>query len=185
MATYIMTRSRKRFDLETVNVQAVDLDDIAYALAHINRYTGHVGTYCVLEHSIHVTECALDLAAGQVGAQEAARESICHDMAEAYTGDVSTPVKRLLGERFLELESRVDRAIRAKFKLATPSAYSRQVMHKADRMVTHAEALHFLGHEAQDWAVNPWSGFRPFGRWRRYKRVDEFLDLCKSLGVHA
>jgi hypothetical protein len=40
---------------------------------------------------------------------------LLHDASEAYLGDVSTPLKRLIGPVYAELESRFMRAIASKF----------------------------------------------------------------------
>ncbi|BDM66243.1 hypothetical protein NFHSH190041_36950 (plasmid) [Shewanella sp. NFH-SH190041] len=64
-----------------------DIESIAQALAYINRYNGHVGNYSVAQHCVLVSEQlppALKLA------------GLLHDAAEAYIGDISAPLKRLL-----------------------------------------------------------------------------------------
>ncbi len=76
---------RKFFPLKPV---AADLDiiDIAHALSHICRYTGHAQRfYSVAEHSIHVSKRLpkrLQLA------------GLLHDASEAYLSDIASPVKR-------------------------------------------------------------------------------------------
>jgi uncharacterized protein len=64
----------------------VCIEDIAYALAHINRFTGHAGTYSVAEHSIRVSY-ACD--------PEDALAGLLHDASEAYVGDLASPIKHL------------------------------------------------------------------------------------------
>lgn len=66
-----------------------DIEVIARALAHINRFTGHGGTYSVAQHCV--------LMAGQVPAH-LAFAALRHDAPEAYIGDVSAPLKAHLPE---------------------------------------------------------------------------------------
>ena len=70
------------------------IEEIAHALAQINRYTGHAARpYSVAEHSLLV--CDLVQAAGfDCHAQMAA---LLHDAHEAFCGDAATPVKQVLG----------------------------------------------------------------------------------------
>ena len=54
-------------------------------------------------------------------------EALMHDAAEAYTGDVGTPMKVALGPVFREIEHRIERVIRAKYGL--PEKLSPEVKH--------------------------------------------------------
>jgi hypothetical protein len=84
-------------DLENPKIEQIDIRDIAHALAQINRFTGHTRTpYSVAEH------CVLG---SEIIRGEFALEFLLHDAAEAYLGDVSGPLKRLMGGRYGEFES--------------------------------------------------------------------------------
>lgn len=195
MATnnYLVTHSGIRFDLLNPTVEQVDLEDILFALSNLNRYTGHVGTYSVLEHTIHVAHCVQELfheinPSWYWTTQIATQEALIHDMAEAYTGDISTPMKQLLGPAFCEVEARINQVIRQKFDLPEISeipGHAYGIMQQADEMVTHAEALHFLGKDQADWATKPWPRFRPFGPRYYYQRkpVSAF-SYQKSMFMH-
>lgn len=66
-----------------------DIEVIARALAHINRFTGHGGTYSVAQH------CVLMSARVE---RHLAFSALMHDAPEAYIGDVSAPLKAYLPE---------------------------------------------------------------------------------------
>lgn len=73
-----------------------DIEDIAFHLSNLCRYTGAVNFYSVAEHCVMVSW----LAANPL-------EGLLHDGLEAYINDLSSPLKRrpeLAGYRKLEAE---------------------------------------------------------------------------------
>lgn len=167
---YMMTRSGRRFYFDNPDPSSIDLADIDFALRHLNRFTGHVGTYNVAVHSVNVLRCALEL-----GADDAtARAALMHDAHEAFVGDVSSPLKLAIGPAFDEIDRRAAAAVAARFGLGGAP----DLVHKADRMVTHAEALCFMGDAAKVWAVDPWTNFRPDGLYRY-----AFSNACEERGI--
>lgn len=85
--TWIQTAAGRAFDLLTPEPEAVDFDEIALALAHINRFTGHAGAYSVAQHCAHGCDYLLDR-----GERAAALTFLLHDAHEAYLGDIASPV---------------------------------------------------------------------------------------------
>ena len=92
-------------DLANPDPAAISLHDVAYHLAGINRWTG-ASRITVAEHSIEVARrCPSDRAAW----------GLLHDASEAYLGDVSHHLKRLIGPTYRALETAWDRAIATRF----------------------------------------------------------------------
>lgn len=90
---WILTRSGKRVNLEHPRAEDVCLEDITYALARLNRFTGHADpSWSVGQHSLLCAE----LARLQGGSLELQRSCLIHDFPEAYLGDVSSPLKRCI-----------------------------------------------------------------------------------------
>jgi hypothetical protein len=86
--TWILTATGGRFDLLDPRIEDVKLWDMALATAGIRRFTGHVGgNYTVNTHTRNIV-AALPWAYKGWG--------YVHDLAEAYTGDASTPLKRVM-----------------------------------------------------------------------------------------
>ena len=108
----MMTRSGKWVSFAQPDISTINIDDIAYALSHINRYTGHAGSYSVAEHCCH----CYDVARRAGEAAEICFTVLMHDAAEAYIGDVSRPLKNLL-PAFRVIEQKLENAIAEKFDI--------------------------------------------------------------------
>lgn len=82
-----------------------DISEIAQLLSKVIRFNGF-GTD-VVTHSFYVAEVLLYL----TGNPHIALLGLLHDAHEAYTGDISSPVKHILGKKLEDLERMVQRAI--------------------------------------------------------------------------
>ena len=90
---WILTHTGKRVNLQNPRAEDVCLEDITYALARLNRFTGHADpSWSVGQHSLFCAE----LARLQGGSLELQRSCLIHDFAEAYLGDVSSPLKKCI-----------------------------------------------------------------------------------------
>lgn len=95
--------SGKRFYPLDPRPEDVTLFDIAQSLATISRYNGHCGFYSVAEHSVLVSRMV---------PPEDALHGLLHDASEAYTGDLTRPMKRnLKGSSFFEIEEQISKLI--------------------------------------------------------------------------
>jgi hypothetical protein len=106
----IMLHSGRLLDLAHPESCEIDVDDIAHGLAHTCRYAGQAaGFYSVAEHSVLVSRIATctPLAA------------LFHDAAEAFVGDLPTPLKRLLPE-YVTIEERIEKVIFVRLGLEWP-----------------------------------------------------------------
>ena len=103
--TWIYTHRRRKFSLTAPRAADVDINDIAYAAAHINRFTGHVGVYSVAEHCVHVARRVRDLG----GTVEEQLVALLHDATEAYCGDASSPLKAAMRDSASWYRSDYDR----------------------------------------------------------------------------
>lgn len=123
-------------DLALPDLDMIDLRDIAHALALLPRYTGHTPTaYSVATHCLigsHFVPAGLAL------------EFLLHDAHEAYLGDVSTPLKRLLAEKYEPLAERFDALIAVKFGLRLDGEAQREVA-RVDALMLAAERFYLRG----------------------------------------
>ena len=91
----VRTVSGKYIDLFNLTPEDIDIEDIAYGLAHTARFGGQTRRYySVAEHAI-VVSVNLPLELKLAG--------LLHDASEAYIGDMPSPVKnRLPDYKYLE-----------------------------------------------------------------------------------
>lgn len=140
--------SGKLIDLAHIKPSDVDIRDIAHALSNICRWSGHTNMfYSVSEHSVRV---ALQVA--EITKHDEPRERVklileglMHDAHEAYPpGDLAAPMKQYLRNfddddypLIIDLQERVDSAIRNRFKLEKTVPY---IVHRADLAILATEA---------------------------------------------
>lgn len=108
-------------DLLNPNPAEIHFADIARALSRIARFNGlTTHFYSVAEHSVHCVRAFELHAAGDIVTDpwlnDIARDILMHDAAEAYLGDVATPLKRHLPD-YKALEPHMEAAIAARFDL--------------------------------------------------------------------
>jgi hypothetical protein len=156
----IETASGRYVDLNDPQPETIALADIAYALAHTCRYSGHTSRfYSVAEHAVLVAERVIE-----TGHPDLALAALHHDDAEAFFGDLTRPFKRLLrayaGPVLTPLEDRLDRAIiRALTAGDTPHwtihDYASAPVTQADLWAITIEARELLTSHGNGWRELP------------------------------
>ena len=115
------------FNLLQPEESEYDIDLVATALSNLCRYTGHVTRfYSVAEHSVLVS---------QIVPQKYALEGLLHDASEAFVGDVSSPLKKLLPE-YQRIENNIQEDVAKRFNLHYPFP---EEIHKADKQLYWSE----------------------------------------------
>lgn len=110
------------------------IEEIACVLSRIHRYACHHQTVHGLSVARHSVRVASQLHIAGAPAQECL-SALLHDAAEAYIGDVTAPVKRLIPE-IVELEEEIRRLIFARHNL--PPEIS-DLVWKVDKAQTSSE----------------------------------------------
>lgn len=106
-----------------------DIEEIAWSLAKQCRFTGHIkckNIYSVAQHSVLVSKL-LPAHLKLIG--------LMHDAAEAFMGDVNSPLKALLPE-YKRIEKMVEKAIFSHFGLQFPMP---EIIKRADLAILAAE----------------------------------------------
>lgn len=135
----MLTLTGLYFDFLDPRPEQIDPRDIAYGLSNCCRFGGQCKPfYSVAEHCV--------LASNHVPAEDAFT-ALLHDAAEAYTGDIISPLKQLLPD-FKIIEARVEAAIARKFGLTLP--YPRSVKH-IDLRLLRTERRDLMHSSGGDW----------------------------------
>lgn len=102
---YIRTYTGRRVDLFNFKKSDIDIRDIAFGLAHFNRFNGHAGPCNVAQHSVFVAILAR-------GGRDVQKQALLHDASEAYIGDMTKWLKESpMMEGYRELEDTIQRVI--------------------------------------------------------------------------
>jgi len=113
---FIWTWSGGRFDFLNPSPGSICITDIAHALSLICRFNGHCTEfYSVAEHCVEVADRVMK----NSDDPKLARTALLHDAAEAYIGDVVSPLKALLPD-FQRVETAVEEIIAQKYDLYYP-----------------------------------------------------------------
>ena len=140
----VETCSGRYVDVRHPDPATISRMDIAHALSMQCRFNGHVRNfYSVAEHCVRVADHLPD---------SLRIHGLLHDAAEAYVGDVVTPVKRRL-YGFAGMEDRVLRAIYAHLQVPCPGETERGLVHQADLLALREEAWALLPSQGR-WHIN-------------------------------
>ena len=115
------------FDILSPENSEYSIDVVATALSNLCRYTGHVVRfYSVAEHCVLVS---------RIVPPRFALEGLLHDASEAFVGDVSSPLKKLLPD-YQKIEDNIQADIARRFNLEYPFP---ECIHKADKQLYWSE----------------------------------------------
>lgn len=135
----ILTYTGRIIDLSNPDPEQIVIEDIAHALSRINRFNGHTRIpWTVAQHSIEVSH-ACDASVRLF--------ALFHDAAEAYIGDLSSPLKQVMrecGYAYDELEHRFSNLIFDKFCGRLPNDDERAMVKEADTDLLYGEMICFL-----------------------------------------
>ena len=163
----ILTASGTWLDLWTLPADAIRIEDIAHHLAQLNRYTGAARRpYSVAEHSLGVVE--LMRHAGVID-PSALLAGLMHDAHEAYTADLSSPMKLVIGDAWVRQERRIQRAVLGRFGLITATAAWGFTIGNADMTALLTEREQLLPPGGPEWVG---AGTYPLARWWRIADSD-------------
>lgn len=149
----MQTYSGKRFDLLDPRIEDVDVIHVAHSLSGCNRFVASLGEhYSVAQHSLMVADLvAWKTDDGCGGDSRLVYEALMHDAAEAYTGDISRPLKNVLAmsDEVAALLRRIESVVAVAFAVPYPHS---DAVRWADNIACAIEARDgFLGGPVDNW----------------------------------
>lgn len=163
-------------ELETVTGQLVDvsnpdpstinIEDIAWGLSRMPRFCGQTVTaiaYNTAQHSLFVAEEVEDMIRRDTIQLSPSKHSdivlkaLLHDAAEAYTGDLPSPVKHLTKLRpiIIQIENGLMNAIYTSLGIVEPTEEEEKIIKLADRIAQKIEAHAFMPSRGKHWENLP------------------------------
>lgn len=144
------TVSGSYIDLLTPDWRLINFGDIAHHLGFLNRWTGaRRRQISVLEHSLRC---------GEIAPADLRLEALLHDAHEAYTGDISSPIKNAIAAvsgqegAIRSIQARLDiaiaRSLLHRCALPAPESQEREsyvlaaAMHSGAMRAIDEQALH-------------------------------------------
>lgn len=186
--TWIQTRSGLAFDLECPSPEMVRIDDVAFALARLCRFTGHVEFYSVAQHSVLASH-----AIGQIASLDPERRklqeraALLHDASEAFTGDINAPLKRMeFMAAFRVVEDNIQRVCLEAFGMLAEGQRqldqnTRDLVRHVDLRMLATEKRDLLGPEPQSWNLEVPPYEEHIVPWSTYEAERRFLERFDEL----
>ena len=186
---WVLTGSGRVVDLMCPDPDLISIEDIARQLSRLARFNGATrghNIYSVAQHSVFVSHIAQMLSDDPL----APRYGLLHDAHETYIGDLTTPVKILLGAdglaRLVEVEVALDAAICEHFGLPPISHELALLVKQADMIALATERRELMPQDGPDWqlGVEPMlaSMGDPLPMELAYARfMDRFMELTTDL----
>lgn len=158
--TEMETAGGRYVDLAMPQARDIELHDIAWHLSKLCRYTGAVtgvvasAIYPVAEHAMLVAE----LVRVRTGSNMGALVALHHDSHEAYTGDISRPMKRRIARSapvlIAMIEADLQQAIHAALGLPEPGTVVATEIAEADELALAIEAHHLMPSRGRGWGTD-------------------------------
>lgn len=147
--SWINTISGKKFMYDNPREEDIDIEDIAHSLSMLCRYNGHIKKFfSVAEHSVLVSRYV-----PQEG--KLPLWGLLHDAAEAYIGDLVTPLKHRLVQ-YMNVEEGVEATIFNKFGLEYDDFADEIIppeVKEVDRRMLATECRDLLGSLHSEWII--------------------------------
>jgi predicted RNase H-like nuclease/5'-deoxynucleotidase YfbR-like HD superfamily hydrolase len=177
---YITTYSGHEFSPLAPDADAIDVRDIAHALARIGRANGHFSEfYSVGQHCL---DCAREALARGYGARQAFF-CLLHDASEAYMSDITSPVKKHL-RQYIAVEDRLLDLIYDKYIPGGIRPREQRIVKEIDNTMLYYEFLNLKGEKMSD--EEPELHITPCFEFHSFWAVEkQYLDLFEELHEKA
>ncbi len=155
--TVMETVTGKLIDLQNPLPENICIEDIAWSLSRIPRFTGHsisVTPYSVAQHCLFVAEL---IEKWHPLNTQLVLKGLLHDAAECYTNDISGPMKKIPEIRpyIKKVEHALDTAIFAAFNVSEITPEEEAIIKEADNYAQRLEGHAFMQSRGLLWTGLP------------------------------
>jgi uncharacterized protein len=186
MAT-LETVSGRKVDVSNPNPSDIVIEDIAWALSRMPRFSGHSIPYMPYSVAQHCIQVAEELKPHGARIQLL---GLLHDAAEAYINDLPSPVKHIpeIHAVIKKLEDSLMAAIYTSLEINAPTVEEEEIVKVADKTQQAVEAYNFMYSRGKDWNL-PEVSFTKLQEFREpMSSIDsyhEFLSHFEDLIDHC
>ena len=184
MAT-LETVSGRKIDVSNPNPADIVIEDIAWALSRMPRFSGHSIPYVPYSVAQHCIQVAEDL---KEYGPDVQLYGLLHDAAEAYINDLPSPVKHIpeIHAVIKKLENSLMDVIYTALKITPPTEEQEALVKIADKTQQAVEAYNFMYSRGKDWNL-PKVSFTKLQEFREpMTSIDsyhEFLSYFEELSM--
>ena len=168
MAT-LETVSGRKVDVTNPDPGSIVIEDIAWALSRMPRFSGHSIPYIPYSVAQHCVQVAKDLAPHGPQIQ---MYGLLHDAAEAYINDLPSPVKHIpeIHAVIKKLEDSLMSTIYTALDIKPPNEEEELIVKISDKIQQAVEAYNFMYSRGHDWNLPKVS----------FKKLQQFEDPLTS-----
>jgi 5'-deoxynucleotidase YfbR-like HD superfamily hydrolase len=144
------TVSGRKINITDPDPTTIVIEDIAWALSRLPRFSGHSIPYVPYSVAQHCIQVAEELKEHGPRMQLL---GLLHDAAEAYINDLPSPVKHIpeIHAVIKKLEDSLMAAIYTSLKINPPTAEEEIIVKSADKTQQAVEAYNFMYSRGKDW----------------------------------
>lgn len=185
---FYLMNSGIQFDPTDMRLENITIADISHHLARVYRFGGSLSGrthYSVATHSLNLMNWVMD----ELSDPDLARCVLMHDAAEAYLGDIVSPLKHCLPD-YKRLEQELNDLIWQKFNLSTKLTESTSHL---DRCILLDEVKSLIPHQYDLYETQLNEGrckYRPLGvkiisddAFGPNRIADWFKSACYTLDI--
>ena len=178
MQSWMTLHSRRQIDLYDCREQDIDISDISWALARICRFNGHTSRfYSVACHCLGMAKYAIEMKLPT----EVILKCLLHDAKEAYYGDITKPVQKLLGIKWeWSWEQSVSKAIAKRFFNDREAVIDTRTVKEIDDLFCLVEGYVLIGGHLWE-AAHATAGVSP-ENWARVEKIVKSFDYGQDFG---
>ncbi len=164
------TVSGRKINITNPDPATIVIEDIAWALSRLPRFSGHSIPYVPYSVAQHCIQVANDLVDSGPRIQ---LFGLLHDAAEAYINDLPSPVKHIpeIHAVIKKLEDSLMSAIYKSLDIAPPTEEEETLVKIADKTQQAVEAYNYMYSRGSDWNLPEVS----------FKKLQEFESPLTSL----
>lgn len=170
---FLETVSGRKIDVSNPDPSTIVIEDIAWALSRMPRFSGHSIPYIPYSVAQHCVQVSKELAPHGPKIQ---LYGLLHDAAEAYINDLPSPVKHIpeIHAVIKKLEDALMLAVYSSLGIEPPTEDEERIVKIADKNQQAVEAYNFMYSRGSDWNLPEVS----------FKKLQEFEQPLTSLQAY-